>query len=185
MARSFEVMSERQATATTCGVRILTLIVVAALSFAPSAGAETVSFYGGRLSFELPSSFRAMTAQELALKYARQGAPPEFAFTAGRLPFDHAGPVDMCRFVDDVAEGLETALPDLNWKAQAVLSLNGLDWASLELTFEAPDQAVYSWMLLRPADGTVYTFTSNAVVSRLAEFRPVFGDVANSLRLGR
>ncbi len=194
MARPSRIMSDRHAADALRWVWTLALIAAATLVLPQTARTETVSFYGGRLSFALPAQFRAMTAQELALKYPRRGSTPEFAYTAddtlgitiavGRLPFDVTQPVDMDRFVNEVARGLETVLPHLNWKAQEIVWLNDVDWASLEFTFEAPDQAVYSRMLLRPADGTVYTFTCNTIVRRLDEFRPMFDSVVGSLRLG-
>ena len=131
---------------------------------------------------------------EMAVKYSRQGIPPDHAYTVddtlsvsiavGRLYFAFSEPVDMQRFVTEISQGIESVIPDLNWKAREVVPLNGVDWASLELTFEAPDQAVYSWMLMTPADGTVYTFTCNATIRRLADFRALFDDVVGSVRLG-
>ncbi len=194
MARPSAINRDRRCAAVMRWAWTLALIVVAMLCLPETARTEAVSFYGGRVSFALPAQFRSMTAQELALKYSRHGSPPEFAYTAddtlgisiavGRLPFGGTEPINLDRFVDEVARGLESVLPDVNWKEREVITVNAVDWASLEFTFEAPDQAVYSRMLLRPADGTVYTFTCNTVVRRLDEFRPVFDSVVGSLRFG-
>lgn len=139
--------------------------------------AARVRFAGGRISFVPPPGFTLLTPAELTAKYPRAGAPRNAVGNARRttsIAYDlldqRAPSADLEAARKFFASTYEQMFPTLRWVSNDVRRIGEREWAHLEFTAAARDQALHNIVLVSVYDGRVLIFNFN---STTAEFPSV------------
>jgi len=156
--------------------RVALLVSTLALSWtvspaASQARSQTFTLADGRVSFVAPPGFTEMSAELLARKYPRGGAPRHAisnAQTTTSIAFDLADlrvpSSDLERLRKALMQGI-AALPKLKWVANDVRKIVNRDWAYLEFTAAAADQDIHNIILASVYDGRLLMFNFNSTVA--------------------
>jgi hypothetical protein len=118
-----------------------------------------------------PPGFTELTAEELAAKYPRAGAPRRAVGNARRttsIAYDlldqRAPSSDLEAARKFFAAQYEQALPALKWVVNEVRQVGSRNWVHLEFTAAAADQDLHNIVLVSVYDGRVLIFNFNSTV---------------------
>jgi len=157
-------------TALVIAVVFVTQTGAAAQQTAPKIRADRLSFAGGRVSFVPPPGFTALTADEIAVKYPRGGAPRQ-AVSNARGTTSIAYDLQELRAPSNDLEALRKELlqgfaqmPKLKYVVSDVRRIGSRDWAYAEFTMAADDQDIRNIVLLSVHEGRVLLFNFNSTV---------------------
>ena len=138
----------------------------------PATTAESglsVTFGDGRITFVAPRGFTEFTAEELAAKYPRPGAPRRAVGNARRTTSIAYDLLDTRAPTNDLDEARKVfveiykkTFPTLKWVATDVRSIAGRTWAYLEFTAPAVDQELHNIVLVSVHAGRVLMFNFNS-----------------------
>lgn len=161
-------------------VRMIILIGMIALGTKVGAQAQptvrqqrTVRFTlaNGGVSFLAPPGFTALTPEEIAVVFPRQGAPHHAVGNALRtttIAYDlrdqKAPSKDLDAFRQALMEQFDQ-LPKIKWVASEVRRIGNRDWAYLEFTALLTDRDVHNIVLLSVYNSRplLFNFNSNVV----------------------
>jgi hypothetical protein len=134
--------------------------------------AAPVVFANGHVSFTAPTGFSALTAEELAIKYPRSGAPRRAVGNTRRtttIAYDllevPASDTDLEPIRRQLAASFKTALPNLKFMVNELRRVGNRRWAYLEFTSPAEDEDVHNIVLASVYDGRVLLFNFNSTVT--------------------
>jgi len=145
---------------------------------------DTVSLADGRLSFSVPSGFRALTDQEITLKYP-SARPPQYVYA------NDGGGVSIAVTFSETVVSLEQLtelklvleqtlprmVPGLQWLVREEAEINGRPWVHFELTSSAIDTDIHNHMYMTSFDGRMLGINMNSTVG---EYEAVMGALTQS-----
>lgn len=145
---------------------------------------DKVTFADGRVTFERPAGFTALSAEWLALKYPHPGAPREAIGNAKRTTsiaydlLDQKAPSDDLNVLRRALVESFVQLPKLRWLASDIRRVGSRDFAYLEFTSAASDQDLHNIVLLSVLESRLLIFNFNSTVE---EFPRVQRDLRASM----
>lgn len=139
-----------------------------------------VRLVNGRVSFVPPAGFKAMSKEDIALKFGRNGAAhaPDVVYSnerqnvsvAVRFAPSRLAPEQLDEFQKVMETTLERSIPKLEWLAREQLTLNGVRWIHFSLKSAAIDTGVYNEMYFTPFDDKVLIFNFNSTVGEYEKY---------------
>jgi hypothetical protein len=149
---------------------------------------KPVSFAEGRISFFPPPGFTSLTADEIAVKFPRAGAPRLVVGNARRtttIAYDvldaTARDFELDLIRQQLAASFEGALPTLKWVVNGLRRMNNRGWAHLEFTAPAADQDLHNIVLASVYDGHVVIFNFNSTVAEFPRVEQGLRDAISSI----
>ena len=164
------------------------LILLALLSGLAQAARVTVP--GTTLSLEVPSGFKRMDAEMVAIKYPR-GNPPQAVYTTPdtqvnlAFTYDQKSPLkaaDLNDFGRAMSKLFQQQMPELKFMKNGPLKLSGRNWYELEFTMQAADQPIYNHMLITSDKGHPLMVTVNATTKQLPKYQKTLEAALSSLK---
>jgi|TARA_R110000868_G_scaffold317817_2_gene578633 hypothetical protein len=161
-------------------ILFLTICLTFALNIT-SAKAENFSFDKGKITFDAPDDFAALSPEIISIKYPSTHRPK---FVIGNdsakttIAYDikqhniSKTPIDAVR--QKLTEGLERSIPGLEWKKNTVLTFKGREWIYFEMTSNAIDTGIYNIMLFTPYGKKMLAFNFNSTIDEIEQYKPVF-----------
>jgi hypothetical protein len=144
------------------------LALVFAFSIAVGVSAEPVSL-GDSVTFDPPTGFTPLSADEIAFKYPSARAP---RFVVGNkrrsttiaydLKPDAIPPDKLEEVSQSLQQTLQRLIPGLIWKERKIIELSGRKWIYLELMSNAVDTDIHNIMLVTPFQGQMLLFNFNS-----------------------
>ncbi|WP_028605053.1 hypothetical protein [Ottowia thiooxydans] len=166
---------------------IATLCLAMASALAGTAvNAATFTVPGTNVSFNAPSGFTPLTADEISQKYPSNRAPSFVVGNARRTTTIAADlkpnelPKDKLPQVQASFESVfERVVPGIDWKEKKLIDMKGQQWIFFEMTSRAVDSDIYNIMLITPHQGKMLVFNFNSTKS---EFPAVEKELRKSLQ---
>jgi hypothetical protein len=171
--------------------RQLTLLAVAALmTFAIDGHAGQVTFASGKITFQPPEGFVALTREEIGRKYPATN-PPEQVFAIERqgvsIAFDVLPmafpPGPLAASLKQVAAGIGQSAPGMVWLKQEVVTFSGRSWMHLEFTHQAIDQRIHNHIYLTNFEGKILRFGMNSTVALYGKYQAALEKSRDTLRI--
>jgi len=154
--------------------------VDAGTSQARQATPVPITFAEGRISFQAPPGFTALTAAEMATRFGA-GAPRQAVGNPGRttiisydLMMDRANATALEAGRKHFTTTIGQALPGLKWVVNTVDRIGTRDWAHLEYTAKGEQGILYQILLIGVYDGRVLMFTFNSPVMEFPRVERAF-----------
>ena len=151
---------------------------------------DRVSLNAGRLSFEVPAGFRALTADEIAFKYPKAN-PPQYVYADPRAAVSIAVTFSQNAVTLDRLPDLKSAMeqmlprlvPGLEWITRETVRINGRPWIHFELFSFAIDTEIHNHMYLTAFDGKMLGINMNSTVDAYPRVRDALVRSRNSIRV--
>jgi hypothetical protein len=155
-----------------------------------ASGQDRVSMANGRVSFVPPAGFRAMTEDEIKLKYPR-GNAPQYAYSNEEMNVSIAitfspHPVTLeglPQLKAAMEEALPRLIPGLNWVTREIVKINGRPWVHLEMTSFAIDTDIHNEMYMTAFDGKMLGFNFNSTVAQHDRYKDALKKSRNTIRV--
>jgi hypothetical protein len=128
------------------------------------------TFADGGVSFLAPPGFTALTPEEIAVVFPRQGAPRHAVGNARRtstIAYDLLDQKAPSNNLDELRQALMknfVQLPKIKWVANEVRRIGNRDWAYLEFTALLTDRGVHNIVLLSVHNRRLLLFNFNSNV---------------------
>ncbi|GMU51835.1 MAG: hypothetical protein AMXMBFR33_09810 [Candidatus Xenobia bacterium] len=164
-------------------VRILTLwCLLFTLAAADSA-------FGGKLKFDLPNGFRAMTASEIGQKFPTTN-PPQVAYAnpsmSCTVALTHSAsklePAKLPEFKSFLESNLRQR-PDLEWESSELVSIGGRKWLRFVFVSAAVDQKIRNEMLGTSFEGRALLINLNCTVKDYPSYKARLDKLRESFRI--
>jgi hypothetical protein len=163
-------------------VFVLLFIMLSGAQAYAQATEERVQFKDGRVSFVLPAGFKAMSKEDINLKFGRNGAAyaPDFAYSANErhnvaVAFGAKGsglpPIALEELKKMMEKQLESSIPGLEWIEREIVTLNGTRWIRLHLKSPAVDTGVINDMYFTTFDGQLLLFNFNSTIAQYEKYK--------------
>lgn len=170
------------------GVLSVSLIFLSSADVALSG--NLVSLANGRVSFELPAGFRAMTDEMIRFKYPR-GNPPTYVYANEKLNVSVAitfspqalSPRQLPELKSAMEQTLPRMVPGLKWLAREIVEINGTPWVHFELTSHAIDTDIHNHMYMTSLDGKLLGFNFNSTIGQYEKYKDALAQSRNSIRI--
>lgn len=151
---------------------------------------DLVSLANGRVSFELPPGFRAMTEEMIRFKFPR-GNPPTHVYANERLNVSVAitfspqplSPAQLPELKSAMEQALPRMVPGLKWLAREIVEINGTRWVHFELTSHAIDTDIHNHMYMTSLDGKLFGLNFNSTIAQYERYKDALASSRNSIRL--
>jgi len=165
-------------------------LVVVLLFVGQAIAQGTVSLADGRLSFEIPNGFRALTSGEIGLKYP-SARPPQYAYANDRggvsIAVTFSDTVVDLEQLPELQQAMEQMLPrivpGLRWITRESVEINGRTWIHFEHLSSAVDTDIHNHMYMTSLDGRMLGINMNSTVEAYAAARPALTRSRNSIRV--
>lgn len=138
--------------------------------------AERVQLRDGRISFVLPEGFKAMSKEDIAFKFGRNGAAyaPAFAYSNERqnvsVAVTFGGSGFRAEQLDELKKFLEShlerSIPVVEWIERELITRDGRRWIHLHLKAEAVDTDIVNDIYGTLFDGQLLMFNFNSTVAQ-------------------
>ena len=165
-------------------------LVVLRVSISNGLAQDTVALADGRLSFEVPSGFRAWSGEEIGLKYLN-ASPPQHVYA------NETGGVSIAVTFSETVVGMEQLpemklaleqtlprlIPGLQWITREIVGINGRQWVHLEVTSFAIDTDIHNHMYLTSFDGRMLGINMNSTVEEYELIADAFAGSRDSIRV--
>ncbi len=171
-------------------IKRFSLFVILFLFVGNGLAQNTVSLANGRLTFEVPRGFRAMTSEEIALKFPK-ASPPQYVYANERggvsiaVTFSQAVvPLERLPALKSAMEQmLPRMTPGLKWISRETVEINGQPWIHLEMTSSAVDTDIHNHMYLTAFDGRMLGINMNSTVKEYKAVAKALVRSRNSIRV--
>jgi len=168
-------------------------VVFVAVCLAGAALARSFRVEGpfdGLVEISIPTDFRRMTDNERAIKYPVKDGP-SVVFTNGEGNFDVAfsrKPGEMSIAQIDairarISKGLRASQPFAVWHTDAVVMVNGREFAHLQFTTNSMDVPIRNVLLATPADGSVVLVSVNMPEAKVGDWMSVASEILGSVHI--
>ncbi len=163
---------------------LLVLLAVSSSATAQQArkkeSPQRVRLAGGRISFVPPAGFKAMSKEDIAFKFGRNGGAhaPDVVYSnerqnisvAVRFAPSRVAHEHLDEFQKVMETTLEGSIPNLEWLAREQLTLNGVRWIHFSLKAAAIDTGVHNEMYFTPFDDKVLIFNFNSTIGEYEKY---------------
>ncbi len=145
-----------------------TAIIILSL---PCFAGERVNLFDGKLSFELPDGFSMMPKEIAKIKYPMEANRPKYIYSNSKTTTSIAinltessslQPQQLTEFRSLMEQSLARMIPGLRWIKKEFITLNGTEWARLELISNAIDTDIHNIMLMTSFEGKPLMFNFNS-----------------------
>lgn len=151
---------------------------------------EVVSLAKGKVSFELPPGFRAMTEEMIRFKFPR-GNPPTHVYANEKLNVSVAitfspqplSPGQLPELKSAMEQTLPRMVPGLKWLAREIVEINGTRWVHFELTSHAIDTDIHNHMYMTSFDGKLFGFNFNSTIAQYERYKDALKESRDSIRI--
>jgi hypothetical protein len=175
--------------ATTARIILSVLLILLSLADVALAG-DLVSLANGRVSFEPPTEFRAMTEEMIRFKFPR-GNPPTYVYANEKLNVSVAitfspqplSPSQLPELKAGMEQTLPRMVPGLKWLAREIVEINGTRWVHFELTSHAIDTDIHNHMYMTSFDGKLLGFNFNSTIAQYEKYKDALVRSRNSIRV--
>ena len=165
--------------------------MVVLLAGVPALAQEAVFLLDGRLSFNMPTGFRAWTDEEIFLKYPN-ARPPQHVYAnelgsvsiAVTYSETAIAPAQLADLRSTMEQLLPRTIPGLEWIARETMDINGQPWVHFEFTSLAIDTEIHNDMYMTSLDGRMLAINMNSTEAEYAVVRGALARSRNTLRVG-
>lgn len=156
------------------------------------AAAPPVTFAGGKITFQPPDGFAALTRDEIVRKFPGAHAP-EQVFATERHGVSIAFDILPIRVPQDslkegmmqITQQIEKASPGVVWIRHEIVQMHGRSWIALEFVSQAVDTRIHNHIYLTSFDGGLLRFGYNSTLALYEKYRAALEKSRDTMRISQ
>lgn len=156
---------------------------------APSSENGRINLGDGRVSFISPPNLHQLTKEQIATSKFGGAKPADYVFanqsqtaTVGVVfNFVELAPDQLEDYIDANGRLLSMAIPDVQFVASKLVTINGRRWVHFEIISEAPQANLHNHQYTTSFNGGALVFGFNSTVNEYEQYKDEFLKSAQSI----
>jgi hypothetical protein len=172
--------------------KIITLaLMVTFFAFCPLLLAEQIILEKGAITFDVPTGFTKLTAEEIQIKFPPtksqtfvvgnkdRTVTAAYGLTNIGTPPEKLTDTDLPDIQKGMAQGFNSRIPGIKWIKNEITNINAQQWIFFEMTSKADDQDIHNMILVTFFRGQVFIVNFNSTKS---EFQKVEAELKRCIQ---